>query len=96
MQGERFYRKRTCELCGKFTFEKHLGTSKVLDGGFTRIEDFEKSGFGSMVITYWGIENVKSTRVELHLCPDCAKQIDIALYKAIEELNRKEMVGDEQ
>ncbi len=94
MQGEHFYRKRTCELCGKFSFEKHLGTSKILDGGFTRIEDFEKSGFGTMVICYRGIENVKDTRVELHLCPDCAKHIDIALYKTIEKLNIKEMVGE--
>lgn len=82
------YRKKECELCGKFTYEKHLGTGAILDGGFTRNEKFEESGFGTLVINYWGIKDIKDTRVELQLCPDCAKQIDLALYKAIEKLKR--------
>ena len=89
MGKNEMYRKRKCELCGNFAFEKHLGTSQVLDGGFTRIEDFEKSGFGALVVNYWDITNVKETRVELKLCPECASKIDNAMHEAIEDLKNQ-------
>ena len=89
MEKNEMYRKRQCELCGKFAFEKHLGTSQVLDGGFTRIEDFEKSGFGALVVNYWDITNVKETRFEFRLCPECASKIDNAMHKVIEDLKNQ-------
>lgn len=83
MNNNEIYRKRECELCGFFTFEKHLGTAAVLDGGFTRIENFEKSGFGSLVIVPHDLE---FSRIELHLCPDCAKKFEAVIDKTIKEL----------
>ena len=59
---DEIYRKKKCELCGKYAFEKFLGTTQVLDDGFTIIEDYEKSGFGSIVIIFWEIEDVKNSR----------------------------------
>lgn len=83
------YRKRECELCGKYTFEKWLGTKAVLDGGFTRIEDFEKSGFGSIVVNFCDIDTVRNTRFEYRLCPDCARKIDSYIHSKIDELITK-------
>lgn len=88
-QKDEMYRKRVCEICGKFAFEKHLGTKSVLDGGFTRIEEYEKSGFGSLVIVPYELENFKNSRMELKLCPDCAEEIDIAISKKITDLKKK-------
>ena len=84
--AEEIYRKKECELCGKYAFEKHLGTSSVLDGGFTRIEKFEKSGFGVMVIN---LCEIKSDRIELRLCPDCASEIVLAISNAVKEIKQK-------
>jgi hypothetical protein len=58
----------------------------VLDGGFTRVEEFEESGFGSIVINYWGIDSVKNTRFEYKLCPDCANKLDSFIHLKINEL----------
>lgn len=85
---EDIYRKKECELCGKYAFEKHLGTSNILDGGFTRNEKFEKSGFGCMIIDFWDMETPKNKRIELRLCPDCAGKIDRAISKVIKELKQ--------
>ena len=86
---ENIYRKRECELCGNYTFEKWLGTSAVLDGGYTRVEDFEKSGFGSIVVNYWDIAAIEDSRFEYKLCPDCAKKLDYYIRLKIEELKTK-------
>lgn len=86
---ENIYRKKECELCGKYAFEKWLGTSAVLDGGFTRVEDFEKSGFGSIVVNYWGITSLNNSRLEYRLCPDCAREIDVCIRLKIDELKTK-------
>lgn len=91
--GGAIYRKKECELCGKYAFEKHLGTSKVLDGGFTRVEDFEKSGFGAMVINYWDLDTIKESRVQVFLCPDCARKIDLAIYQTMNDI-RGETAGE--
>lgn len=88
MNKENLYRKKECSCCGKFAFEKHLGTAKVLDGGFTRIESYEESGFGALVVNYWGIKNVKDTRFEIKLCPDCAEKIDKAMHETIDQLTK--------
>lgn len=87
---ENIYRKKECELCGNYAFEKWLGTSAVLDGGFTRVEDFEKSGFGSMVVNYWDIAAVKDSRFEYRLCPDCAREIDTCMHLIIDRLKKVE------
>ena len=86
---DELYRKRECELCGKYAFEKHLGTKGVLDGGFTRIEEYEKSGFGRIVIVSYDLQPLKNLRSELNLCPDCAKEIDLAISDKIAELKKK-------
>lgn len=86
---ENIYRKKECELCGKYAFEKWLGTSAVLDGGFTRVEEFEPSGFGSIVVNYWDITTVKDSRFEHRLCPDCAREIDTCIRSKIDELRVK-------
>ena len=88
--ADEIYRKKECELCGKYSFEKHLGTTNILDGGFTRTEKFEESGFGDLVISFWGIKDVESGRRELRLCPECASKIDLAITKVITELKREE------
>lgn len=88
-QQDELYRKKECELCGKHTFEKWLGTKAILDGGFTRVEDFEKSGFGSVIVIFDGIESVNDSRIELKLCPDCAKEIMLSIAKPIAELKKK-------
>ena len=95
-RGENVYRKKECDLCGNYAFEKYLGTAKVLDGGYTRVENFEKSGFGAIVINYWEIDTVKDIRIDISLCPDCARKIDVAIYQAINALKtKKETAGEE-
>ena len=86
MSKEKIFRKRECDLCGDYAFEKHLCTAKVLDGGFTRIEEWEPSGFGAIVINFWECKNVQNGRVDLRLCPKCAEKLDNAITKAIREL----------
>lgn len=86
---DEIYRKRECEICGKYAFEKWLGTKAVLDGGFTRVEDFEKSGFGNMVIVPYDLKTFENSRIELKLCPDCAREIDLAISEKIAELKKK-------
>ena len=86
---DELYRKKKCDLCGKYTFEKWLSTKAVLDGGFTRVEEFEKSGFGSMVVVFYGIERDTSPRIDLELCPDCAKEIMLSISKTTAELKKK-------
>lgn len=88
MVKEDIYRRRECEMCHDYCFEKHLGTSKVLDGGFTRIEDWEDSGYGAIVINFWGFKHLKNNRVELKLCPACAGKLDKEIYDAINKLKR--------
>ena len=88
-QQDELYRKKECDLCGKYIFEKWLSTKAVLDGGFTRVEEFEKSGFGSMVVVFWDIEGVNDPRIDLKLCPDCAKEIMLSISKTIAELKKK-------
>ena len=83
MDKDNIYRKRSCELCGNYAFEKHLGTEAALDGGYTRIENFEESGFGSMVITLWGLHSDNGNRQEFKLCPDCFSKIDHAIHDTI-------------
>ena len=92
-QQDELYRKKECELCGKYTFEKWLSTKAVLDGGFTRVEDFEKSGFGSVIVIFDGIESVNDSRIELKLCPDCAQEIILSIAKPIAELKKKYTEG---
>lgn len=87
--NENIYRKKECHLCGDYAFEKYLGTSKVLDGGYTRVENFEKSGFGYVVINYWELDTVDRHLVQVHLCPDCARKLDHALYKTMDDIKKE-------
>ena len=80
------YRKRKCDFCGAFAFEKYMKELASLDGGFTKVNEWEKSGFGSIVVSYWGVEDVKEGRFEYNLCPDCAKKLDSYIHSKIEEL----------
>ena len=89
MQEDNIYRKKECELCGKYAFEKFIKVVKELDGGFTRIEEWEKSGFGSMVVVFHEIAPIKDSRFELKLCPNCARKIDYAIAKQIKEIKEK-------
>lgn len=86
MQKSAIYRKKECDLCKNYCFEKHLGTAQILDGGFTRIEDWEPSGYGSMVVVWHGI---KQDRIDLHLCPSCAAKLEKAIQTAIKELYKE-------
>ena len=89
MKENNLYRKKECELCGKYAFEKFIKTKAELDGGFTRIEEWEQSGFGSLVTVFYDIKDLKNSRSEFKLCPDCAKQIDFAIYNKVKELKKK-------
>ena len=91
MANEAIYRKRECDLCGDYCFEKHLGTAKVLDGGFTRIEQWERSGFGSMVTTFWEFEHLP--RMEVKLCSACAEKIHRSICDAMEEIRKDSQDG---
>ena len=88
MNEDNIYRKKECELCGKYAFEKFIKTTKVLDGGFTRIEKWEESGFGGMVVVFHEIATIKDSRFELKLCPDCARKIDLAIANQIKEIKK--------
>ena len=87
MMSEDVYRKRECDLCGKFAFEKYLGTSKVLDGGFTRVGKFENCGFCYFSVVWHDID---ADWVDLKLCTDCAKKIDLAIHETINRLKRSD------
>lgn len=89
MDKNNIYRKRKCDLCGASTFEKFIKVAQELDGGFTEIEEWEKSGFGSMVVNYWDIKSVKRGRFEYSLCPDCAEKLDSYIHLKIEELKKE-------
>lgn len=95
MKEDNLYRKKECELCGKYAFEKFIKTKAELDGGFTRIEEWEQSGFGSLVTVFHDIKDLKNSRSEFKLCPDCAKQIDFAIYNKVKELKKKYTEGGE-
>ena len=86
MENENIYRKRECELCGAYAFEKHLGTAKVLDGGYTRVENWEHSGFGAIVITFWEFKHIKNSRMEVKMCSACAEKLEKAIVDAVREL----------
>lgn len=81
--SDEIYRKKECELCGSFAFEKHLGTNQALDGGFTRVEKFEKSGYGSLVVVAYGLN---FPRIELKLCPVCAEKLDTIITDSIKRM----------
>lgn len=85
MIDNEIYRKRGCQLCGAFVFEKHLGTNQVLDGGFTRVEKFEKSGYGSLVVVGY---DLPFSRIELKLCPECAEKLDKIIVDAIKSMRK--------
>lgn len=89
MDKNNIYRKKECNLCGAFAFEKFNKIAKTLDGGFTTIEDWERSGFGSIVINYWNLDSVKIDRFEFGLCPDCAKELDDCIHSKIEEIKTR-------
>ena len=93
MANEDIYRKRECELCHAFAYEKHLGTAQVLDGGFTRIENWEHSGFGAIVINFWEFKHLKNSRVDLKLCSSCAEKLDKAISDAIRKLEKENRDG---
>ena len=88
MDKSNIYRKRECEICGASVFEKFLGVAKELDGGFTQIEDWEESGFGSVVIVYYDIKSVEDSRLEYKLCPDCAEKLNSYIRLKIEALKK--------
>ena len=83
MDTENLYRKRECELCGSFVFEKFIKDVKELDGGFTHVEEWEKSGFGSMVIVTYELDPEKNPRHDLHLCPKCAEELSGHISKIL-------------
>ncbi len=89
MDKNNIYRKKECEICGKYTFEKFIETKGEFDGGFTQIEEWEESGFGSMVVCYHSLAGVRDSRLEYKLCPDCAKKIDLSIYRKIAELQKE-------
>ena len=82
------YRKKECELCGKYAFEKYLGTSAVLDGGFTRVEEFESGGFCSAVVVFH-TRSEETPRIECRLCLDCAKELHSFISSKIDEMRTR-------
>ena len=92
METENIYRKRKCNLCGSYSFEKYLGTEKVLDGGFTRIENWEKSGFGEMVAVFWEFDGLD--RVDVPLCRACAEKLYKVIGDTMEELRKETQNGN--
>ena len=89
MEKDNLYRKKECDLCGKYAFEKWLGTNAVLDGGFTRVENFEASGFGSVVVIF-NNQSRETPRIECRLCPDCTKELYSFIHLKIDEMKTKE------
>lgn len=41
VENEKIYMVTKCKRCGETAFRKYLST-KALDGGFTKVEEFEK------------------------------------------------------
>ena len=93
MVNENLYRKRECDLCHSYAFEKHLGTAQVLDGGFTRVENWEKSGFGAIVVNFWEFNHLKHSRMDIKLCSACAEKLRDAICDAIGELKTEVQDG---
>ena len=79
------HRKKECDLCGHYAFERYISTTER-DGGYTRIHNFEHSGFGTLVMIYYDINSVSETRREIKLCPECAKKIDDAMLTVIDSI----------
>lgn len=59
----------TCDRCGREIFLNYTGTSH-LDGGFTKIEHFEKMPDGWRVRESYGKDYIM-------LCPDCNNEIEL-------------------
>lgn len=76
------YRRRVCGLCGKEVYEKLLNTDE-LDGGYTRINKFEDSGFEDTCIIMC---LAKRHEWDMTLCPDCQEKVKQIVIKAMEEV----------
>ena len=89
MNEDNIYRKKECELCGKYAFEKFIKTAKELDGGFTRIEEWEESqnksvnsiAIGEHIISLNKIKELKEEIIEV-----LSKDLDEKFEKSEKEI----------
>lgn len=90
MEQDEIYRKKQCEICGQVVYEKYLGVSNELDGGYTKIHDFENSGFGKIQFIYnaFGIENKHEQCFSIIVCPQCASMLDLKISSFAEEIKK--------
>lgn len=68
---DEIYHKRTCEICGNEVYEKYMGETDM-DGGFTRVQNFESSGYG--IISIPGKPYITA-------CPNCVQECTIFLNR---------------
>ena len=88
MEQDEIYRKKQCEICGQVVYEKYLGVVNELDGGYTKIHDWENSGFGKIQFIYnaFGIENKHEQCFSIVACPKCASMLDSKISSFAEEI----------
>ena len=67
------YRKKVCQRCGAEKMEKYIGET---GSEWESEPKFERSGFGTIVIVPY--ESIFERR-ELHLCCNCAAELDSIL-----------------
>lgn len=85
MSKDEIYRRRCCELCGREAFEKLINQSE-LDGGYTTVNHYELSGFGSAVFCWYDVD---IGRKEYRLCPSCAERINNAITDTVEQIMKE-------
>ena len=90
MEQDEIYRKKQCEICGQVVYEKYLGVVNELDGGYTKIHDWENSGFGKIQFIYnaFGIENKHEQCFSIIVCPKCASMLDLKISSFAEEIKK--------
>ena len=89
------YRKRQCQACGKSSYEQYLGNRNVIDlnecNRESKIDEWEYSGFGCLVVTEWYFEKGNgSRRIDIDVCCDCKNKLFDALNSAIENIKSEE------
>ena len=87
MRTEELYRKKICEMCGRVAYEKCIG-KQVFDGGYTSVNRFEDSGFGSIVIMCHDLNDIQPQTNTVHVCTSCAQKLLAAVTMTIEQAKR--------
>lgn len=75
------FRKKVCAICGEVEWKPYIGT-QALDGGFTKISNFEPSEYVLVSVDHehWVV------------CPKCAKMIVSDIKKLPEAVKNGRMI----